>query len=92
MHKNPRHNWTPNDISDIDAMSVAYAYCEAVFPDKAVRQALLNSKELRVMGTFVPRRAVELTEWLDALPTVAGPDLLVPHPLTRSETDLAAAP
>ena len=26
-HKNPRHKWTPNDISDIDAVSVAYAYC-----------------------------------------------------------------
>lgn len=86
MHKNPRHNWTANDISDIDAVSVAYAYCEAVFPDKAVRHALLNSKELRALGTFVPRRAVELTEWLDALPTVVGPVILVPHPLTHRDS------
>lgn len=84
MHKNPRHNWTANDLTDIDAMSVAYAYCEAVFPDKAVRHALLNSKELRTMGTFVPRHPDELAEWLDALPTVVGPDILVPHPLIRS--------
>lgn len=82
-HKNPRHKWTVNDIVDIDAVSVAYAYGEAVFPDRAVRSALLNSKELRVIGTFVPRRPDELTEWLDALPTVVAPDLLVPHPLTR---------
>jgi hypothetical protein len=82
-HKNPRHKWTPNDISDIDAVSVAYAYCEAVFPDKAVRAALLNSKELRSMGTFVPRRPQELAEWLDALPAVTAPDMLVPHPLNR---------
>jgi hypothetical protein len=83
-HKNPLHRWTVNDIVDIDAVSVAFSYCEAVFPDKAVRAALLNSKELRVMSTFVPRRPQELTEWLDALPTVVAPDLLVPHPLTRS--------
>jgi hypothetical protein len=82
-HKNPRHKWTPNDISDIDAVSVAYAYCEAVFPDKAMRAALLNSKELRSMGTFVPRRPQELAEWLDALPSVVAPDTLVPHPLHR---------
>jgi len=74
-HKNPRHKWTPNDISDIDAVSVAYAYCEAVFPDKAARAALLNSKELRGLGTFVPRRPQELVEWLDALPTVIAPDM-----------------
>lgn len=82
-HKNPRHKWTVNYIVDIDAVSVAYMYCEAVFLDKAVRHALLNSKELRVIETFVPRRPDELTEWLDALPVVVAPDLLVPHPLVR---------
>jgi len=87
IHMNPRHRWTPNDISDIDAISVAYAYCEAIFPDKAMRHALLNSNELRALGTFVPRRASELTEWLDGLPQLIGPDLLVPHPLTRHGTN-----
>jgi hypothetical protein len=43
-HKNPLHKWTVNDIVDIDAVSVAFSYCEAVFPDKAVRAALLNLK------------------------------------------------
>lgn len=80
MHKNPRHTWTPNDISDIDAMSVAYPYCEAVFPDKAIRHALRNSKELRSMGTFVPRRPGELTDWLDGLPAIVEPTRLVQHP------------
>lgn len=83
-HKDPRHNWTVNDIVDIDAVSVAYAYCEAVFPDKAVRHALLSSKELQSIGTYVPRRPGELTEWLNSLPTVVAPDFLVPHPLNRS--------
>lgn len=83
LHMNPRHKWTRNDISDIDAISVAFAYCEAIFPDKAMRHALLNSKELQALGAFVPRRASELTEWLDGLPQLIGPDLLVPHSLTQ---------
>jgi hypothetical protein len=83
MHRNPRHKWTPNDISDVDAVSVAYAYCEAVFPDKAMRHALLNAKELNALGTFVPRRATELTDWLDSLPAIVGPTFLVPHPLAN---------
>ena len=80
-HKNPKHKWTANDISDIDAVSVAYANCEAVMPDKAVRAALVNAKELRTIPTFLPRRTEELAEWLDALPPVVAPDLLIPHPL-----------
>jgi hypothetical protein len=68
FHRNPHHVWTSNDISDIDAMSVAYAYCDAVFPDKAIRHGLLNSAELRVFDTFVPRHPSELVEWLDAQP------------------------
>ncbi|MGY4766032.1 hypothetical protein ACXC9Q_03830 [Kribbella sp. CWNU-51] len=83
-HRDPRHNWTVNDIVDIDAVSVAYAYCEAVFPDKAVRHALLSSKELQSIGTYLPRRPGELSEWLNSLPPVIAPDLLVPHPLNRS--------
>lgn len=82
-HKNPLHKWTVNDIVDIDAVSIAYAYCEAVFPDKAVRAALQSSRELRTIGTFVPRRPEELTDWLDSLPAVVAPDLLVPHPILR---------
>lgn len=82
-HKNPLHRWTVNDIVDIDAVSVAYAYCEAVFPDKAVRAALQSSKELRTIGTYVPRRPEELTGWLDGLPTVVAPNMLVPHPIPR---------
>lgn len=68
LHRNPHHIWTSNDITDIDAMSVAYAYCDAVFPDKAIRHGLLNSPELRVFRTFVPRHPSDLAEWLDALP------------------------
>ena len=80
-HRDPVHRWTTNDVSDIDAMSVAYAYCDAVFTDKAARSALANSTELRIFGTFLPRTAKELTDWVNHQPGTANPDLLVPHPL-----------
>jgi hypothetical protein len=81
FHQNPAHIWTANHVTDIDAMSVAYAYCEAVFTDKEMRNALLASPELRSLRTFVPRRVGELVEWLDGLPARAAPEMLVPHPL-----------
>lgn len=76
-HRDPNHRWDTNDITDIDAASVAYAYCDAIFTDKAVRAALANSTELRPIGTYLPRASVDLSEWLDDLPTLAVPDMLV---------------
>lgn len=81
-HRNPAHRWTTNDIADIDAMSVAYAYCDVVFTDKAARSTLTQSTELRVFNTFLPRTVQELTDWLNQLPPRAPTGLLVPHPLT----------
>lgn len=77
-HRNPKHRWDSNDITGIDAASVAYAYCEALFTDKAVRAALLSSTELRPIGTYLPRTPLELAAWLDDLPGLAVPDMLVP--------------
>lgn len=77
-HRNSAHHWTTNDIIDIDAMAVAYAYCDAVFTDKAIRSALTRSRELRQIHTYLPRSPVDLTAWLDGLPTYADPWLLVP--------------
>lgn len=74
FHQNPAHVWNANHVTDIDAMSVAYAYCEAVFTDNEAPNALRSSPELRTLETFVPRRPQELIEWLDSLPSMArGP-------------------
>jgi hypothetical protein len=81
FHQNPQHVWTAGGITDIDALSIAYAYCDAVFTDKEARSALLASRELRTLNTFVARRPAELAEWLDALPVVVAPEMLMPHPL-----------
>ncbi len=82
-HRDPGHRWTVNDITDIDAISVAYAYCDAVFTDRAVRAALVNSIELRAVASFLPRTPFELTEWLDQQPQFVVPEMLVPHPPSR---------
>lgn len=66
-HANPNHRWSTNDIHDIDALSVAVAYCDAVFTDKAARHAVDVSPELRPLDTFMPRRPEELVDWLDTL-------------------------
>ncbi|MGA8246389.1 MAG: hypothetical protein WB797_05740 [Nocardioides sp.] len=77
-HRDRNHRWTTNDIVDIDALSVAYAYCDAVFTDRAARAALANSRELRPFGTYLPRTPKELADWLDRLPTSSAPEMMVP--------------
>lgn len=67
-HKNNKHDWTTNDIHDIDAMSIAVPYTDAVFADKAARDKLAGSPELAVFDTFLPRTPQELAGWLDNLP------------------------
>lgn len=69
-HKDNRHEWTTNDIHDIDALSVAVPYCDAVFTDKAARNQMVSSTELEVFDTFLPRTPNELADWLDGLPAV----------------------
>jgi hypothetical protein len=83
-HRNTARTWTTNDISDIDAMSIAYPYCEAVFTDREARGALADTRDLRRFGTYLPKRPEELTAWLEDLPSVADSAALVPHPLYRS--------
>ncbi|QNJ90050.1 hypothetical protein HZU40_17215 [Mycolicibacterium fluoranthenivorans] len=67
-HRDSRHNWTSNDIHDIDALAVAMPYCDAVFTDAAAWNALKSSPGLEVFDTFLPRRPSELTHWLGNLP------------------------
>lgn len=72
-HRDPQHKWTINDIHDIDALSVAFAYCDVVFTDRAARSALRDSKDLRGFRTFVPRTPQELLAWLaNPIPRTEG--------------------
>jgi hypothetical protein len=70
-HRNLERSWKTNDICDIDAMSIAYPYCDAVFTDHEARAALVDDRDLRRISTFMPKRPEELTAWLVDLPPVA---------------------
>jgi hypothetical protein len=72
-HRNREHNWTSNDMHDIDALAVAMPYCDAVFTDAAAWNALKTSRELSVFDTFLPRRPSQLVQWLDKLPSPRTP-------------------
>ena len=67
-HRNPQRVWTMNDVYDIDAASTAVAYCDAVFTDKHVWNAVTTARELKPMQTYLPRKPEQLAEWLNLLP------------------------
>jgi hypothetical protein len=70
-HRNPAHRWKINHIADIDALAIAYAYCDALLTDAEARAALTSSRELRSFGANVPRNAQEMADWLDGLPPLS---------------------
>lgn len=66
-HRERGHRWTPNDIFDIDAMSVAVPYCDIVFTDGAVQNALTTARIDDRMSTQLPRKIRDLVTILDTL-------------------------
>lgn len=65
-HRNPRHRWDENDITDIDALSVAFPYCRAILTDRAMRAKLADTRELRAsFEAALPRTPLELCEWIE---------------------------
>jgi hypothetical protein len=81
-HRNPAHPWKINHISDIDALAIAFAYCDAVLTDAEARAALAGARELRSFGTRLPPNALKMAQWLDALPLAPNPAEFVPAPPT----------
>jgi hypothetical protein len=60
-HRNPQTTWTGNDIFDIDALSVAVPYCDAVVTERHARHALAVSGAPDRAGTAVMANLAELT-------------------------------
>jgi hypothetical protein len=52
-HRNPAHQWKPNDIQDIDALSSTVPYCDIVVTDREAASHLLQSGVARRFGTSV---------------------------------------
>ncbi|MCL2803077.1 MAG: hypothetical protein FWD29_03860 [Micrococcales bacterium] len=63
-HKDPRRSWKVNDVFDIDALSTAFAYCDAVMTDNALRHALQSRQDIHSFGTHLAGTPAELTAWL----------------------------
>ena len=68
LHKNHSTRWTINTISDIDAMSVAVPYCDAVVTDRQARDALRRSERGQLTATSIIDTPEHLCIWLENLP------------------------
>jgi hypothetical protein len=64
MHRNAERIWKPNDIFDIDALSVGVAYCDAVLCDNDKAHMLNIRKIGDRLHTRVTPRLVELPDIL----------------------------
>jgi hypothetical protein len=63
-HRNAQTKWTANDIFDIDALSLAVPYCDAVVTERHARHALSAAGADRRSGTEVLATLDELVAWL----------------------------
>ncbi|MFR9797040.1 hypothetical protein ACL02U_14190 [Streptomyces sp. MS06] len=64
-HRNRQKSWSPNDIFDIDALSIAVPYCDVVVTERYASHVLHAAHLPRGMKTEVVPRLKDLTEWLD---------------------------
>lgn len=84
-HRQPARVWRTNDIADIDALAVAYAYCDALLTDRQARAALADSRDLRAFGAYLPVGAHEMAEWLEGLPVNPNKDEYIYPPLPQPD-------
>lgn len=63
-HRNPRHQWTPNDIHDIDALGSTLPYCDIVVTDTAVASHVKQAKLPERLNTIVLSGLSEMLEHL----------------------------
>jgi hypothetical protein len=52
-HRNPDSAWEPNDIFDIDALSVAAAYCDVVVTERHAAHVLARAAVTERLGTTI---------------------------------------
>ncbi len=62
--RNPQFRWQSNDIFDIDALSVAVAYCDLVVTDKQAANALRRGRVPERLGSQVFTNLDELADVL----------------------------
>lgn len=59
-HRNSDKRWTPNDIYDVDALSLAVPYCDIVVTEKGCHHLLNGARLGERMHTVILRRLEEL--------------------------------
>ena len=59
-HRDPNHNWKPNDITDIDALGSTLPYCDVVVTDKAAASHATRTGLAERLGTVVLSRLSDL--------------------------------
>ncbi|MDQ0598916.1 hypothetical protein QF037_003261 [Streptomyces canus] len=64
-HRNREKSWQPNDIFDIDALSLAVPYCDMVVTERYASHVLQAAHLPRGMETEVVPKLKNLAEWLD---------------------------
>lgn len=63
-HRNPNHEWTRNDIFDIDAMSTVLPYCDVVVTDKAIASHVAGTQLAGRLDTKILSSLDDLVEHL----------------------------
>ena len=63
-HRNPNHDWTRNDIFDIDAMSTVLPYCNVVVTDKAIASHVDRTQLAGRLNTTILSNLDDLVEHL----------------------------
>ena len=63
-HRDPQHQWTPNDIHDIDALGSTLPYCDIVVTDKAMASHANRTGLAKRLDTVVLPRLADLLEHL----------------------------
>ncbi|MFF4263031.1 hypothetical protein [Streptomyces virginiae] len=63
-HRNRDKQWTPNDIFDIDALSTAVPYCDAVVTERHACHVLRTERIPAKTGTEIMATLQELVTWL----------------------------
>jgi hypothetical protein len=67
LFRNPQKPWSTNAVQDIDAMSRAVPYCDAVLPDQEVADWLTRSKAGERHNTQIVKRLRDLPSALEPL-------------------------
>jgi hypothetical protein len=71
-HRNGDKRWTPNDIYDIDALSLAVPYCDIVVTEKGCHHLLNGARLGERMHTVILRRLEELATAIERWTPPAG--------------------